>query len=122
MNPASAPAGASASAPLAGTAAGGGAELWSSLLVTALALAFVLALAWLFLRLLKRVTSLRTADGRLPPQVVQAVSLGNRERVIVLRHGGAEYLLGVTANQITLLDKQAAATAPPATDPSINAN
>ena len=71
-----------ASAPaVAGSALDAG--LWSSLLVTALALAFVLALAWLFLRLLKRATKLRSVDGRAPPQVVQAVPLGGRERLVV---------------------------------------
>lgn len=106
-----------ASAPLAG-AGPADAGLWSSLLVTVLALAFVLALAWLFLRLLKRSTALRSVDGRLPPQVVQAVSLGTRERVVVLRHDGHEYLLGVTASQISLLDKRrlAADAAEPAED------
>lgn len=106
-----------ASTPLAGTGPAD-AGLWSSLLVTVLALAFVLALAWLFLRLLKRSTALRSVDGRLPPQVVQAVSLGARERVVVLQHDGHEYLLGVTASQINLLDKRrlAADAAEPAVD------
>ncbi|QTD45494.1 flagellar biosynthetic protein FliO [Ottowia testudinis] len=101
---------AAASAP---AAAGGamGAGLWSSLLVTVLALAFVLALAWLFLRLLKRATTLRSADGRAPPQVVQAVPLGGRERLVVVRDGGHEYVLGVTAASVSLIDKRLAAQA-----------
>ena len=100
MNPA-------ASAPaLADSAAGAG--LWSSLLVTVLALAFVLALAWLFLRLLKRATTLRAVDGQMPPQVVQAVALGGRERLVIVRHGGNEYVLGVTAASVSLIDKYAA--------------
>ena len=88
-----------ASAPaVAGSALDGG--LWSSLLVTALALAFVLALAWLFLRLLKRATTLRAVDGRVPPQVLQAVPLGGRERLVVVRDGEHEYVLGVTAASV----------------------
>ena len=104
---------AAASAPevLADSALGAG--LWSSLLVTMLALAFVLALAWLFLRLLKRSTALRSADGRRPPQVVQAVSLGGRERLVVVRDGDQEYVLGVTTASVSLIDKRPAA-APPA--------
>ena len=96
-----------ASAPaVAGSALDAG--LWSSLLVTALALAFVLALAWLFLRLLKRATTMRSIDGRVPPQVVQAVPLGGRERLVVVRDGATEYVLGVTANSVSLIDKRVA--------------
>ena len=84
------------------------ASLWSSVLVTMLALAFVLALAWLFLRLLKRATTMRSVDGRTPPQVVQAVPLGGRERLIVVRDGDHEYVLGVTAANVSLIDKRAA--------------
>ncbi len=82
--------------------------IWSSLLVTALALAFVLALAWLFLRLLKRATTPRSAQGREPPHVVQAVSLGAKERVVILRDGAQEYVLGVTSTQVSLIDKRQA--------------
>ena len=84
------------------------ASLWSSVLVTTLALAFVLALAWLFLRLLTRATTMRSVDGRTPPQVVQAVPLGGRERLIVVRDGDHEYVLGVTAANVSLIDKRAA--------------
>ena len=102
-----------ASAPaVAGSALDAG--LWSSLLVTALALAFVLALAWLFLRLLKRATKLRSVDGRAPPQVVQAVPLGGRERLVVVRDGGHEYVLGVTAASVSLIDKRPVAPSLPA--------
>ena len=68
--------------------------------------AFVLALAWLFLRLLKRATTLRSADGRVPPQVVQATPLGGRERLVVVRDGAHEYVLGVTAASVSLIDKR----------------
>lgn len=98
-----------ASAPAMATSVLDG-SLWSSLLVTALALAFVLALAWLFLHLLKRATALGSANGSTPPQVVQAVSLGARERLVVVRHGSHEYVLGVTAASINLIDKQPAAS------------
>ena len=80
--------------------------LWASALVTVVALAFVLALAWLFLRLLKRATTLRSADGRVPPQVVQATPLGGRERLVVVRDGAHEYVLGVTAASVSLIDKR----------------
>ena len=109
--------GASAAASAA-QAAGGPPEagLWTSVLVTILALAFVLALAWLFLRLLKRATTMRSVDGRAPPQVVQAVPLGGRERLVVVRDGDHEYVLGVTAANVSLIDKRAAAPSPSVAD------
>lgn len=112
MNGAAAAASAAASAPASGAL---GAGLWSSLLVTMLALAFVLALAWLFLRLLKRATALRSIDGRMPPQVVQAVPLGGRERLVVVRDGAHEYVLGVTAASVSLIDKREAGSTPATT-------
>ena len=93
------------------TDAGANASLWSSLAVTALALVFVLGLAWLFLHLLKRMGTLRGVGASAPPQVVQAIALGGRERLVVVRDGPLEYVLGVTANQVNLIDKR------PATDP-----
>ena len=92
-----------APAPAGGTGEPG---LWASALVTVVALAFVLALAWLFLRLLKRATTLRSADGRVPPQVAQATPLGGRERLVVVRDGAHEYVLGVTAASVSLIDKR----------------
>ncbi len=106
MNESAASAASAAAPVLADTSAG----LWSSLLATLLALAFVLALAWLFLRLLKRATTLRSVDGRTPPQVVQAVPLGGRERLVIVRHGAQEYVLGVTAASISLIDKRTASS------------
>ena len=107
---------AAASAP-APALADTGAGLWSSMAVTVLALAFVLALAWVFLRLLKRATTLRSVDGQAPWQVVQAVPLGGRERLLVVRQGEHEYVLGVTAASVQLIDKRPAkSTKSPAND------
>lgn len=84
----------------------------ANLLVTALALAFVLALAWALLRLLKRGMHMRgMAAGAAAPQVLQAISLGGRERLVLVRHAGADYLLGVTPASVTVVDKQPAPTA-----------
>ena len=89
-------------------AVGGAADgrLWSSFLVTLLALAFVLALAWLLLRLFKRVMMPRAANGQMPLQVIQAVALGGRERLLVVRQHDREYVLGVTAASVNLIDKR----------------
>lgn len=78
----------------------------ASVLGSALALAFVLALAWLFLKLLHRASTLRSGQATSPLQIVQHLSLGGRERVLVLRSGDQEYLLGVTPSQVQLLDKR----------------
>lgn len=78
----------------------------ASVLGSALALAFVLALAWLFLKLLHRASTLRSGQTTSPLQIVQHLSLGGRERVLVVRSGDQEYLLGVTPSQVQLLDKR----------------
>ena len=84
------------------------------LLVTLAALAFVLALAWIFLRLLKRGMQAHGASaGVAAPRVLQAVSLGGHERLVVVRH--VDYLLGVSEGGISLLDRSPAAAAGSAT-------
>ena len=83
-------------------AAGGGFPL--SLLTTLLALAGVLALAWVLLRAFARFAGVRGGgEGRL--QIVRSVAVGARERVVLLRHDGHDYLLGVSAGGITLLER-----------------
>jgi flagellar biogenesis protein FliO len=90
-------------APVAGAADG---RLWSSFLVTLVALAFVLALAWLLLRLFRRLMKPRAASGQMPLEVVQALGLGGRERLLGVRHDQREYVLGVTAASVSLIDKR----------------
>ena len=86
------------------------------LLVTLAALAFVLALAWIFLRLLKRGMQAHGASaGVAAPRVLQAVSLGGRERLVVVRHANVDYLLGVSEGGISVLDRSPAAAAESAT-------
>lgn len=77
----------------------------TEVLGTVLALAFVLALAWIFLRILQRTGIARNRSGKATLQVVQQVSLGGRERVALVRHGDREYLLGVTPHQVQLLSE-----------------
>jgi flagellar biogenesis protein FliO len=83
---------------------------------TALALVVVLALAWFGLRALKRL-QLRAgaAAGGEAIVVLRSVSLGARERVVALRYRDHEYLVGVSANTVSLLDRLPAA--PPVRDP-----
>lgn len=71
---------------------------------TALALAFVLLLAWLGLRALKRLQAGRhRAAGAGVPQVLHSVSLGPRERLVSIRYRDRDYLLGVTPAAINLI-------------------
>jgi flagellar biogenesis protein FliO len=72
---------------------------------TALALAFVLALAWGALKGLQRLQ--RRAEGAAPGQqlqVLSSVAVGPRERVVALRWQGRTLLVGVAAGGVTLLD------------------
>jgi flagellar biosynthetic protein FliO len=79
----------------------------TGVLGTVLALAFVLALAWILLKVLQRTGIARNRSGKAVLQVVQQISLGGRERVALVRHGGREYLLGVTPHQVQLLAESA---------------
>jgi len=73
---------------------------------TALALLLVLALAWLALRGLKKLQQRASASGPGEPIVLlRSTSLGPRERVVAVRYRGREYLLGVTAAQVTVIDR-----------------
>jgi flagellar protein FliO/FliZ len=83
-----------------------GPGLMANLISTAVALAVVLALAWLSLRMLKRMQLRRSggADDGHTPQVLGSVGLGPRERLVTVRYRGRDYLLGVTAGGISYVD------------------
>ena len=76
---------------------------------TLLALAFVAALAWVAIALLKRLQQGRMGGGAARPQgelrFVRALPVGSKERVVVLQSRGEEWLLGVTAGGISLLSR-----------------
>ncbi len=81
---------------------------------TALSLVFVLALAWLALRALKRwQTKTGTAAGPNAVQVLASVSLSPRERLVTVRWRGREYLLGVAAGSVQRIDDVATGEDPP---------
>jgi len=101
--------------------------MWSDFLFTVLALVFVLVLAWLFLFALKRFIGGRHTQ-KIPLHVVQALPLGGRERLLIVRYGMQEYVLGVTAHSIQVIDKHglnqglaSPATAPPAPAAAVSA-
>ena len=77
------------------------------LLTGILALALVLALAWGSLKLLKRMNvGLGTAPGAPGLRFLRALPLGPRERLVVVAYEGETLLLGVSAGQVTLLDRR----------------
>ena len=59
------------------------------------------------LRLFKRAMTPRAVNGQAPVNVIQAVALGGRERLVIVRQGNHEYVLGVTAASVNLIDKRA---------------
>lgn len=73
---------------------------------TALALAFVLALAWFALRGLKRLQQRAQGAAGTTLQVLASTGLGARERLVAVRWHGREYLLAVTPASVTVVDRR----------------
>jgi len=70
----------------------------STFLALALVIGLIFALAWLLRRLPG--TGLRQGDGL---RVVSGVSLGSKERAVVVEINGHQLLLGVTPGSVSLL-------------------
>jgi flagellar protein FliO/FliZ len=71
-----------------------------------LALAAVLALAWVLLRLLRSRLQPRARpgqDGEELLRYVRGLQLGAKERVVLVEHRGERWMLGVSAGGINLL-------------------
>jgi flagellar protein FliO/FliZ len=82
----------------------------SSLLTMVLATAFVLALAYGVLYLIRRsrlTDRLSGADKAGELTFLRAMPVGQRERLVVVRYQGAQLLLGVTGGAISLLQRDA---------------
>lgn len=82
----------------------------TNLVSTVIALVVVLGLAWVSLRALKRLQdgrAAKSAGAHDVPQVLRSVGLGPRERLVTVRYRGREFLLGVTAGAITVVDSHA---------------
>ena len=73
-----------------------------SLLMLAAVLGAIPATLWL----LRRLQGLRPAGAPRLMEITAQMALGPRERVVVLRVQGRELVLGVTAQQVTLLAEQ----------------
>jgi len=81
--------------------------LWSGLAGSLLALGFVLALAWLALRGLRRFAVPADKGGAATElRVLRSIALGPRERLVLVRHGDAELLLGVSAGSVHLIERR----------------
>lgn len=81
-----------------------------------LALAVVLALAWVLLKVLRSRLSPQ-ASGRAGDdealRFVRALQLGAKERVVIVEHRGERWMLGVTAGGITTIAHWRAGEASP---------
>lgn len=95
MTVATATTAAQAAAPAAGSTLSAIGGMVFALLIV---LALILALAWLLRRL---PVSGMQAQKNL--QVVASLSVGPKERLLVIEAGNTQLLIGVTANQISLL-------------------
>jgi len=72
-----------------------------------LALAVVIGLAWFFLRLLRDRLQPRAKPGVVSSddalRFVRALPVGAKERVVIVEHRGARWMLGVTAGGISTI-------------------
>ncbi len=76
-----------------------------SLPFTLLALVSVLLLAWVVVHILARLgVGKSTGDSRM--RIVQSLPTGARERVVLLEFDGKQYLLGVTAGGISVIERR----------------
>ncbi|PKF51785.1 flagellar biosynthetic protein FliO [Enterovibrio nigricans] len=98
-------------APSAFAAAPDGESLATTFVALLFVIGLIFALAWLLKRM--QVPSMMGSKSGL--KVISQLPLGQKERVVVLDVNGEQVLVGVTANQITLiksLDKPMETSAP----------
>jgi len=74
-----------------------------SIVITLVALAFVLVLAWFVIKFLSGINRFRGSVGEV--KVCSSTMLGTRERLVVVTFRDHDYLLGVTSEQISIIDK-----------------
>jgi flagellar protein FliO/FliZ len=88
----------------------------SQLMSTLFALSVVIALACGVLYLIKRVQPGRFGKHASAPlhelRFIRALSVGTKERVVVMHYRGQEWLLGVGAGNVRLLSQHAIEIAP----------
>jgi len=81
-------------------------EFPTSIVFTIIALAIVLALAWIILRFLASLG--KRTQGNQSIKLVGSYPLNSRSRVMILNYRGHDYMLGVSPEQVSLLDKHPA--------------
>jgi flagellar protein FliO/FliZ len=79
--------------------------LGSGALTTLMALVFVLGLAWLLLRLLKKWQGGTHKLGAQQAQVIETLVVGPKEKLVVVQIQGKKILIGVSPAGINLIDK-----------------
>ncbi len=80
-------------------AAGPDLNIATTILSLIMVIALILMLAWLMKRM--RFSQISGQQGTL--RVIKQLSLGQKERVVVVEVGGEQILLGVTPNNVSLL-------------------
>jgi flagellar protein FliO/FliZ len=80
------------------------------LVLTLVILFIVIGLAWLMLHTLKKVYNHSHKNDRMKLKLT--LPIGHRERVVVVQYEGNDYVLGVTANQVSLIDKKVSGIQP----------
>jgi flagellar protein FliO/FliZ len=73
------------------------------LLFVILALIFIVVVAWLLLKGLKRFHNQYGDGSRM--KLTLTLPVGTRERLVVVNYRDHEYLIGITTGSINLLDK-----------------
>lgn len=78
-------------------------EMAPSLVYLFISLLVVLALAWVVIKFMASIYSQRKPGGEI--QMRTSYSLGARQQLYVINFRNTDYLLGVTADRISVLDK-----------------
>ena len=78
----------------------------TTVIFTMLALALVLALAWLAVRFLASLGGHARNAGAISVRTAQPIT--SRNKLVVIRYREHDYLLGVSPEQISLIDKHPA--------------
>lgn len=75
----------------------------TTLIFTILALAFVLALAWLILKALSGFNRRRSINSLI--NIKESIPISARDRLLVVHYRGSDYLLSTSAQGVQLIDK-----------------
>lgn len=89
----------------------------TTLILTIIALAVVLVVAWLLLRGLKSMGVAQNRNGRI--KIIESVPLGSRERIVLVRLDAKEYLIGVSAGGLVQI-QTAVSEQPGSPDPMLS--